>query len=106
MRQNCERVDLTILGLLGCSEEMKGSGEADVEKEEESGGTEEGGYMGDIRMLGEAGREWLLTCKFGIWISRQSPPLTDRAESWRQMWMNFFIILSFLWWDTLYGRTM
>lgn len=62
---------------------MKGSGEGDGEKEEESGGAEEGGYMGDIRMLGEGGREWL----FGIWISRQSPPLA-RAERWRQMWMN------------------
>lgn len=44
-----------------------------------SEGAEEGEYIGDIGKLGEAGKEWLLTCTFGIWISRQSP-LTDTAR--------------------------
>lgn len=44
--------------------------------------------MGDIGRLGEGGREWLLMCEFSIWMSRQSPPLTERAESQIQMWMN------------------
>lgn len=50
------------------------AGEKDV-----SEGAEEGEYIGDTGKLGEAGREWLLACKFGIWISRQSP-FTDTAR--------------------------
>lgn len=83
LRQCFIIVDLTIFGLLDCSTIVKGS--VDGEKGELSGGAEQGEYsMGDIGKLGEAGREWLLTCKFGIWISRQSP-LTDTAGSKRQM---------------------
>lgn len=62
---------------------VEGSGEGHGEKEDVSMGAEQGEYMGDIGKLGEAGREWLLTCEFGIWISRQSP-LTDMAGSSKQ----------------------
>lgn len=41
--------------------------------------------MGDIIKLGEGGRELLLMRELGGWISRQSPPLTDRAENRREM---------------------
>lgn len=76
------QVELTIFDLLDCSMTVTGSGEWHGEKEDVRMGVEEGEYMGDIGKLGEAGREWLLTCEFGIWISRQSP-LTDAAGSWK-----------------------
>lgn len=77
-----------MFGLLDGSPIVKGSGEGHGEQEEDRGGAEKGVYVGDIRMLGEGGREMLLPCEFRIWISRKSPPLTDRAEGWRQTWIN------------------
>lgn len=67
-----------MFGLLDCSMLAKGIGEGDGEKEEMSRGAEEGECMGESGKLGEAGTEWLLTCEFGVWISRQLP-LTDAA---------------------------
>lgn len=66
-------VDLTIFAL-DCSVILKRGEEEDV-----SEGAEEGECIGDFGKLGEAGKEWLLTCMFVIWISRQSP-LTDTEK--------------------------
>lgn len=54
-------------------------------EEGRGGGAEDGGYVGDIKKLGEGGRELLLPFEFGIWMSRKSPPLTvAAAERWEQ----------------------
>lgn len=54
-----------MFGLLLCSGMMKGSCEGEGQ-EEESGGADKGGYVGDIGKLGEGGSELLLACVFGI----------------------------------------
>lgn len=58
-------LDLTIFGLLPASTMVKGSGEGKGQ-EEESGGAEQGGYVGDIGKMGEGGRELLLRRGFDI----------------------------------------
>lgn len=57
---------------------LKGSGEW---KDEERGGAELGRHVGDMGKLGEEGREVPLTRGFDIWISRKSPPLTEKLET-------------------------
>lgn len=69
-------MDLTIFAL-DCSVIVKRCEEDGAKDVSE--GAEEGEDIGDVGKLGEAGREWLLTCMFGIWMSRQSP-LTDTAR--------------------------
>lgn len=86
-----KKLSLTVLGL--CCSEVGYVCSDGVGEEGTSGGAEEWGYVGDTGKLGEGGRELLLPFKFGILMSRKSPPLTSGAaercaemELHKRMW--------------------